>query len=124
MIEQFGDENGGGFFFTGTAHETLIVRSKAAYDGATPSGASMAIHSLLRLAKHLDKPAFHDKAVETLKLYYHQMEAMPSGSGQLLCELAFPAFHAERNCDCRTGTGCDARRIAPTIPAEQDRRRC
>ena len=89
MIEQFGDENGGGFFFTGKAHETLIVQSKSAYDGATPAGASMAIHSLLRLAKHLDKPDFHDKAVETLKLYYHQMEAMPSGSGQLLCELAF-----------------------------------
>ena len=67
----------------------LIVQSKSAYDGATPSGASMAIHSLLRLAKHLDNSEFHDKAVETLKLYFRQMEAMPTGSGQLLCELAF-----------------------------------
>ncbi len=89
MIEQFGDDAGDGFFFTGKAHETLIVQSKSAYDGATPSGASMAIHSLLRLAKHLDTPEFHDKAVETLKLYFHQMEGMPTGSGQLLCELAF-----------------------------------
>lgn len=89
MIDQFGDESGDGFFFTGKAHESLIVQSKSAYDGATPAGASMAIHSLLRLAKHLDKPEFHNKAVETLKLYFHQMEVMPSGSGQLLCELAF-----------------------------------
>ena len=89
MIDQFGDDAGDGFFFTGKAHEVLIVQSKSAYDGATPSGASMAVHSLLRLAKHLDNPEFHDKAVETLKLYFHQMEAMPSGSGQLLCELAF-----------------------------------
>ncbi len=89
MIDQFGDEAGEGFFFTGKSHETLIVQSKSAYDGATPSGASMAIHSLLRLAKHLDNPEFHDKAVETLLLYFHQMEGMPSGSGQLLCELAF-----------------------------------
>ena len=89
MIDQFGDESGDGFFFTGKAHESLIVQSKSAYDGATPAGASMAIHSLLRLAKHLDKPEFHDKAVETLKLYFHQMDVMPSGSGQLLCELAF-----------------------------------
>ncbi len=89
MIEQFGDEAGDGFFFTGKAHETLIVQSKSAYDGATPSGASMAIHSLFRLAKHLDNTGFHDKAVETLKLYFHQMEVMPTGSGQLLCELAF-----------------------------------
>ncbi|MDE0468477.1 MAG: thioredoxin domain-containing protein [Candidatus Poribacteria bacterium] len=89
MIDQFGDDAGDGFFFTGKAHETLIVQSKSAYDGATPSGASMAIHSLLRLAKHLDNSEFHDKAVETLKLYFHQMERMPTGSGQLLCELAF-----------------------------------
>ena len=89
MIDQFGDDAGDGFFFTGKAHEVLIVQSKSAYDGATPSGASMAIHSLLRLAKHLDNPEFQDKAVETLKLYFHQMERMPSGSGQLLCELAF-----------------------------------
>lgn len=89
MIEQFADVDGEGFFFTGKAHETLIVQSKSAYDGATPAGASMAIHSLLRLAKHLDKPEFHDKAVDTLNLYFHQMDVMPSGSGQLLCELAF-----------------------------------
>ena len=89
MIEQFGDENGEGFFFTGKAHESLIVQSKSAYDGATPSGASMAIHSLLRVAKHLDKPELHDKAVRTLRLYYHQMDVMPTGSGQLLCELGF-----------------------------------
>ena len=89
MIAQFGDDAGDGFFFTGKAHETLIVQSKSAYDGATPSGASMAIHSLLRLAKHLDNPEFHDKAVETLLLYFHQMKGTPSGSGQLLCELAF-----------------------------------
>ena len=89
MIDQFGDEEGNGFFFTGKAHETLIVQSKSAYDGATPSGASMAIHSLLRLAKHLDNQEFYDKAVETLQLYFHQMDVMPSGSGQLLCELAF-----------------------------------
>ncbi len=89
MIDQFGDEAGDGFFFTGKAHESLIVQSKSAYDGATPAGVSMAIHSLFRLAKHLDKPEFHNKAVETLKLYFNQLEVMPSGSGQLLCELAF-----------------------------------
>ena len=89
MIDEFGDNAGDGFFFTGKAHESLIVQSKSAYDGATPSGASMAIHSLFRLAKHLDNPEFHDKGLETLKLYFHQLEVMPSGSGQLLCELAF-----------------------------------
>ena len=89
MIEQFWDASSSGFFFTGKAHESLIVQSKSAYDSATPSGTAMAVHSLLRLAKHLDRADFHEKAVQALSLYYHQMENAPSGSGQLLCELEF-----------------------------------
>ena len=89
MIDQFWDASSSGFFFTGKAHESLIVQSKSAYDSATPSGTAMAVHSLLRLAKHLDRPDFHEKAVQALSLYYHQMENAPSGSGQLLCELEF-----------------------------------
>ena len=89
MIEQFWDDSSSGFFFTGKAHESLIVQSKSAYDSATPSGTAMAVHSLLRLAKHLDRPDFREKAVQALGLYYHQMENAPSGSGQLLCELEF-----------------------------------
>ena len=89
MIEQFWDTSSSGFFFTGKAHESLIVQSKSAYDSATPSGTAMAVHTLLRLAKHLDRADFHEKAVQALSLYYHQMENAPSGSGQLLCELEF-----------------------------------
>ena len=89
MIEQFWDALSSGFFFTGKSHESLIVQSKSAYDSATPSGTAMAVHSLLRLAKHLDRADFHEKAVQALSLYYHQMENAPSGSGQLLCELEF-----------------------------------
>ncbi|MCH8292645.1 thioredoxin domain-containing protein [Candidatus Poribacteria bacterium] len=89
MIEQFWDDTNGGFFFTGKSHEQLIVQSKSAYDGATPSGTSMAIHGLLRLAKHFNRPELHEKALRALKLFYHQIENAPSGSGQLLCELEF-----------------------------------
>ena len=89
MLEQFWDDSNGGFFFTGKAHEELIVQSKSAYDGATPSGTSMAVHSLLRLAKHLGLQEHHDKAVSAIALYYHQIEQMPSGSAQLLCEVDF-----------------------------------
>ena len=89
MVEQFWDDANDGFFFTGKSHEQLIVQSKAAYDGATPSGTSMAIHGLSRLAKHLNRPELHEKAIKTLRLYYHQIESAPAGSGQLLCELEF-----------------------------------
>ena len=89
MIEQFWDDAKGGFFFTSKGHESLIVRSKSAYDGATPSGTSIAVHSLLRLAKLLNQPDLSEKAQAALGLYSHQMESAPSGSAQLLCELDF-----------------------------------
>ena len=89
MIEQFWDEANGSFFFTSKNHETLIVRSKPGYDGATPSGVSMAIHNLLRLDKLLNRPDFREKVETTLDVYYHQIEHSPSGSAQMLCELDF-----------------------------------
>ena len=89
MIEQFWDEANGSFFFTSKNHETLIVRSKTGYDGATPAGVSMAIHNLLRLDKLLNRPDFREKVETTLDVYYHQIEHSPSGSAQMLCELDF-----------------------------------
>ena len=89
MIDQFWDEANGSFFFTSKNHETLIVRSKPGYDGATPSGVSMAIHCMLRLDKLLNRPDFREKVETTLDVYYHQIEHSPSGSAQMLCELDF-----------------------------------
>ncbi len=89
MIEQFWDETKGSFFFTSKNHETLIVRSKTGYDGATPAGVSMAIHNLVRLDKLLNRPDFREKVETTLDVYYHQIEHSPSGSAQMLCELDF-----------------------------------
>ena len=40
-IEYYWDETDGGFFFTASDHEELIVRSKTATDGAIPSGNSV-----------------------------------------------------------------------------------
>ncbi len=89
MISQFWDSQNGGFFFTGKDHPKLIVRSKSAYDGATPSGASMAVHVLLRLAILLNQPDLREKAKITFSLYDHTMKTAPSGSAQMLCGVDF-----------------------------------
>jgi len=89
MISQFWDSQNGGFFFTGKDHPELIVRSKSAYDGATPSGASMAVHVLLRLAILLNQPDLREKAKITFSLYGHTMKTAPSGSAQMLCGVDF-----------------------------------
>ena len=47
ILDRFLDKENGGFFFTSDDHEALIMRSKAAFDGSTPSGNSAAVMALL-----------------------------------------------------------------------------
>ena len=51
MIKYFWDEQDGGFYFTADDAEELIVRQKEIYDGAIPSGNSVAVLNLFRLAR-------------------------------------------------------------------------
>ncbi len=46
---RFADEDGGGYFLTPSDGEALLVREKPTYDGAVPSGNSVAASNLLRL---------------------------------------------------------------------------
>ncbi|AHV97914.1 thioredoxin domain-containing protein [Paenibacillus sabinae] len=50
LLELFTDEEEGGFFFTGKDAEKLPIRSKELYDGAMPSGNSVAVKTLYKLA--------------------------------------------------------------------------
>ena len=56
QIELFWDDSGGGFFMTAKDSEELIARPKDLYDGAVPSGNSVALLNLLRLGKMCGKP--------------------------------------------------------------------
>jgi uncharacterized protein YyaL (SSP411 family) len=46
----FADEAHGGWFMTAGDHEALLAREKPAYDGAEPSGTSVALSNALRLS--------------------------------------------------------------------------
>ncbi|MHA1254587.1 MAG: thioredoxin domain-containing protein, partial [Promethearchaeota archaeon] len=50
LIEHYWDDYIGGFFFTADDGEKLITRRKELYDGAIPSGNSVAFLNLLRLS--------------------------------------------------------------------------
>jgi uncharacterized protein YyaL (SSP411 family) len=89
MIEQFWDETEGGFFYTGKDHETLIARNKDPHDNATPSGNSMAVTGLLRLAKLTGNTDLFDKAERTLRLFRSLMVHSPTAAGQMLSALDF-----------------------------------
>lgn len=84
MVDEFWDNEKGGFFFTGKSHESLIVRSKDYYDNATPSGNSVAAHLFLRLSILSDNDQFRTIAGAVLRGITGPMRQFPSAFGYAL----------------------------------------
>lgn len=89
MIDEFWDDEDGGFFYTGRSHEDLIVRSKDFFDNATPSGNSVAAEVLLRIGLLTDNADYQRRAATILRLMASAVQRYPSGFGRLLCALDF-----------------------------------
>ena len=89
MIEEFWDDQGAGFFFTGKSHENLIVRNKDYFDNATPSGNSVAAGVLLRLAILTDKQKYRDLAQAVFGEMIDATRRYPSGFGYALSAMDF-----------------------------------
>ncbi|MFW9786457.1 MAG: thioredoxin domain-containing protein [Candidatus Thorarchaeota archaeon] len=89
LIAEFWDEESGGFYFTGVNSEKLLVRKKDAYDGAMPSGNSVAALNLIRLARFLGDPDFEARASETIKAFSGIIQRVPSGFSMMLIALDF-----------------------------------
>src|SRR5690606_20972821 len=62
LEEHFWDEEAGGFFFTADDGEELLIRKKEYYDGALPSGNSIALFNLLRLMHLTVDQKYEEKA--------------------------------------------------------------
>jgi len=89
MIAEFWDEDAGGFFFTGTSHESLIVRSKDYFDNATPSGNSVAALALLKLSLLSGKEQYRNLATAVLREVGDSIRRYPSGFGYALSAADF-----------------------------------
>ncbi|MCW4053262.1 MAG: thioredoxin domain-containing protein [Candidatus Bathyarchaeota archaeon] len=61
-IKHFWDESTGGFYFTPDDGEKLILRIKEFYDGAIPSGNSVTLLNLVRLARMTGNTAYEERA--------------------------------------------------------------
>lgn len=73
----FRDEAGGGFFFTAADGEDLITRPKEIYDGAMPSGNSVAAFALLRLGRSLQSEEVAALAERTLRAFAGEVARYP-----------------------------------------------
>lgn len=89
LLQKFWDDNQGGFFFTSSDHEKLLVRTRNSYDNPIPSGNSIAVSNLLRLSEFTSNHFFKEKAEQTVKLYAKQVEKSPTAFAVLLSALDF-----------------------------------
>ena len=87
MIEQCGDDRGG-FFLTSKRHDELLARPKNAYDSVVPSGNSLAVRNLVRLAKLTGNTRYRDGAKKLLETFASQVENSPAGHACLATGLA------------------------------------
>ena len=89
MIKYFWDEQNGGFYFTADDAEELIVRQKDIYDGAIPSGNSVAVLNLFRLARITANSDLEDKANKIMLAFSKDVKSVPSGYTQMMVGLDF-----------------------------------
>jgi uncharacterized protein len=89
MIDEFGDAEQGGFYFTGIHHETLITRQKDVHDNATPSGNGMAATALIRLGALTNRDDLLAAGRSALELVQPVLESQPTAAGQSLIALDF-----------------------------------
>ncbi|WP_158737923.1 thioredoxin domain-containing protein [Alteribacillus sp. YIM 98480] len=79
LIELFWDHENGGFFFYGEDGEELLVRPKETYDGAMPSGNSVAAVQLLRLARFTGETTYEEKSRQSIDAFAKELKQYPSG---------------------------------------------
>ncbi|MEA2083724.1 MAG: thioredoxin domain-containing protein [Thermodesulfobacteriota bacterium] len=89
MIDIFWDKQGGGLYFTGKGNEPLITRSKDIYDGALPSGNSVAALNFLRLGRLTGNTDLEKKADQLTRFFAAEVAEHPMAYTQLLAALDF-----------------------------------
>jgi len=85
----FWDEFAGGFYFTPDDGETLIARRKEIYDGAIPSGNSVAMLNLLRLGRITADASYDEQAAQLAQAFAGQIANGPTAYTQLMSALEF-----------------------------------
>jgi uncharacterized protein len=85
----FWDNKAGGYYFTPSDGEKLIVRQKEIYDGAVPSGNSVSLLNLIRLGKMTGNSLFEEKANSAIRIFARTIKSMPAAYSQSLVALDF-----------------------------------
>jgi hypothetical protein len=89
QIDLFRDDSSGGFFMTAKDGEELIARPKDLYDGALPSGNSVAFLNLLRLGRMSGNPEWEKSAERMIRGVAGAVSDYPMAYTHLMIGLDF-----------------------------------
>jgi uncharacterized protein YyaL (SSP411 family) len=87
--ELFEDREHGGFFNSADRQPDLVLRMKEDYDGAEPSGNSVAMLNLQRLAQMTDRSDFRDTAERLLAAFAQRLSTVPVALPYMLAACEF-----------------------------------
>jgi len=89
LDEHYRDGDAGGYFMTADDREELIAREKPAYDGAEPSGNSVALMNLVRLRELTTDDRYRVAVDELLQGFGAVLGRRPAALPQMLLALEF-----------------------------------
>jgi len=89
LQNSFWDSTNGGFYFTADDSEKLISRQKEIYDGAIPSGNSVALLNLLKLGRFTGDTIYEKKANQLVMAFSSVIKNSPIAFSQFLASLDF-----------------------------------
>jgi uncharacterized protein YyaL (SSP411 family) len=111
MVAKYYDAENGGFWQSAGGAKDLILRVKDDYDGAEPSGNSVATLALLKLAAITGREDFKQPAEATLRLFAHRLQNFPQAMPVMLQALDFSLEEPRRVVVAGDSTSAKAREL-------------
>jgi uncharacterized protein len=96
MLKRFYDAKDGGFWQAPVGASDLILRVKDDYDGAEPSGNSVAIMCLFKLHALTERKEYREAAAKSLQLFSDRLQRIPQAVPYLLMALDFSTEEPKR----------------------------
>ncbi|MFL5312497.1 MAG: thioredoxin domain-containing protein, partial [Myxococcales bacterium] len=105
---RFADRENGGYFRTPEGGEELLAREKPGYDGAEPTGNSVAALTLLRLEAITGEARWREAAERVLRCFGALLAGAPGALGEMLLAVDFALAEVKEIVVVRPRGGNDA----------------
>lgn len=89
LMTHFWDEKQGGFYLTSHNSEEILTRTKEIYDGAIPSGNSVAAYNFWRLSELVEDSSWKEKGDQIARFFSKQIKESPLNYAQFMIGFDF-----------------------------------